>query len=86
MIQISLFVILTLLSLVALGKIIFIAVYYIIAHSKKKAITKQLISMKKTAVFLIITIILNEGVNIPKIKVAFILASTTNPKEYIQRT
>jgi hypothetical protein len=37
MIQISLFVILTLLSLVALGKIIFIAVYYIIAHSKKKA-------------------------------------------------
>jgi pimeloyl-ACP methyl ester carboxylesterase len=61
MIQISLFVILTLLSLVALGKIIFIAVYYIIAHSKKKAITKQLISMKKTAVFLIITIILNVG-------------------------
>jgi len=28
---------------------------------------------------------LDEGVNIPKIKVAFILASTTNPKEYIQR-
>lgn len=28
---------------------------------------------------------LDEGVNIPKIKVAFILASTNNPKEYIQR-
>ena len=28
---------------------------------------------------------LDEGVNIPAIKVAFILASTTNPKEYIQR-
>jgi superfamily II DNA or RNA helicase len=28
---------------------------------------------------------LDEGVNIPKIKKAFILASTTNPKEYIQR-
>ncbi len=28
---------------------------------------------------------LDEGVNIPEIKVAFILASTTNPKEYIQR-
>ena len=28
---------------------------------------------------------LDEGVNIPKIKTAIILASTTNPKEYIQR-
>lgn len=28
---------------------------------------------------------LDEGVNIPEIKTAFILASTTNPKEYIQR-
>lgn len=28
---------------------------------------------------------LDEGVNIPSIKIAFILASTTNPKEYIQR-
>ncbi|APV43671.1 Superfamily II DNA or RNA helicase [Dehalogenimonas formicexedens] len=28
---------------------------------------------------------LDEGVNIPNIKIAFILASTTNPKEYIQR-
>lgn len=28
---------------------------------------------------------LDEGVNIPGIKTAFILASTTNPKEYIQR-
>lgn len=28
---------------------------------------------------------LDEGVNIPKIKTVFILASTTNPKEYIQR-
>ena len=28
---------------------------------------------------------LDEGVNIPSIKIAFILASSTNPKEYIQR-
>ncbi len=28
---------------------------------------------------------LDEGVNVPAIKTAFILASTTNPKEYIQR-
>ena len=28
---------------------------------------------------------LDEGVNIPSIKLAFILASSTNPKEYIQR-
>jgi superfamily II DNA or RNA helicase len=28
---------------------------------------------------------LDEGVNIPSIRTAFILASTTNPKEYVQR-
>ena len=28
---------------------------------------------------------LDEGVNIPLIKTAFILASTTNPREYVQR-
>ena len=28
---------------------------------------------------------LDEGVNVPAIKTAYILASTTNPKEYIQR-
>ena len=28
---------------------------------------------------------MDEGVNIPGIRTAFILASTTNPKEYIQR-
>jgi len=28
---------------------------------------------------------LDEGINVPSIKIAFILASTTNPKEYIQR-
>ena len=28
---------------------------------------------------------LDEGVNIPSIKTAFIMASSTNPKEYIQR-
>ncbi|MFR7881409.1 MAG: helicase-related protein [Christensenellales bacterium] len=28
---------------------------------------------------------LDEGVNIPSIKTAFILASSTNPREYIQR-
>ena len=28
---------------------------------------------------------LDEGVNIPSIKTAFIMASSTNPKEYVQR-
>lgn len=28
---------------------------------------------------------LDEGFNIPEIRTAFIIASTTNPKEYIQR-
>lgn len=39
----------------------------------------------KTLQTLIAIKCLDEGVNIPQIKTAFILASTTNPKEYIQR-
>lgn len=39
----------------------------------------------KTLQALIAIKCLDEGLNIPQIKTAFILASTTNPKEYIQR-
>ena len=46
---------------------------------------KREFSLGETLKVLIAIKCLDEGVNIPKIKTAFILASTTNPKEYIQR-
>ncbi|NLK64400.1 MAG: alpha/beta hydrolase [Tissierellia bacterium] len=61
MIRISLFLILILLFLVALVKILFLATYCVIAHIKKKAITKQLTNLKKTTIFFIMAIILNLG-------------------------
>lgn len=61
MIQIYLFLILNLLSMVALVKIIFMGTYCIIANSKKKDVTKQLNNLKKTGVFLIVAIMLNVG-------------------------
>ena len=41
--------------------------------------------MKESLQVLIAIRCLDEGVNIPNIRKAFILASSTNPKEYIQR-
>lgn len=49
----------------------------------RKVITERFKSEKLQAIIAIKC--LDEGVNIPSIKTAFILASTTNPKEYIQR-
>lgn len=52
---------------------------------EERAILKQEFEKGENLQALIAIKCLDEGVNIPKIKVAFILASTTNPKEYIQR-
>ncbi len=51
----------------------------------EREVLKREFSEGETLQVLIAIKCLDEGVNIPKIKVAFILASTTNPKEYIQR-
>ncbi len=51
----------------------------------ERAVLKKEFSSGENLQALIAIKCLDEGVNIPKIKVAFILASTTNPKEYIQR-
>ncbi len=50
---------------------------------ERKEITKRFTNGELQA--LVAIKCLDEGVNIPSIKTAFILASTTNPKEYIQR-
>lgn len=52
---------------------------------EKREILKREFASGDTMQALIAIKCLDEGVNIPKIKTAFILASTTNPKEYIQR-
>lgn len=52
---------------------------------QKREILKREFSVGETLQALVAIKCLDEGVNIPKIKTAFILASTTNPKEYIQR-
>jgi len=52
---------------------------------EERKVLKREFSNGDTLQALIAIKCLDEGVNIPKIKVAFILASTTNPKEYIQR-
>jgi len=57
--------------------------------SNESAVERELIKEKFASAnpyqALIAIKCLDEGVNIPSIKTAFILASTTNPKEYIQR-
>lgn len=51
----------------------------------EREVLKREFSAGDTLKVLIAIKCLDEGVNIPEIKTAFILASTTNPKEYIQR-
>ena len=53
--------------------------------AQEREMIKEQFSDGKLLQALIAIKCLDEGVNIPKIKTAFILASTTNPKEYIQR-
>lgn len=50
-----------------------------------RAIIKEKFAYGKELQVLVAIKCLDEGVNIPAIKTAFILASTQNPKEYIQR-
>ena len=52
---------------------------------EEREVLKREFSTGDTLQVLIAIKCLDEGVNIPKIKTAFILAGTTNPKEYIQR-
>lgn len=52
---------------------------------KYRSILKEEFKSGESLQALIAIKCLDEGVNIPGIKTAFILASTTNPKEYIQR-
>ena len=52
---------------------------------EEREILKKQFNEGNTLQALIAIKCLDEGVNIPSIKTAFILASTTNPKEYIQR-
>ena len=52
---------------------------------EEREVLKREFSLSDTLKVLIAIKCLDEGVNIPMIKTAFILASTTNPKEYIQR-
>jgi len=52
---------------------------------QKREVLKREFAAGDTMQALVAIKCLDEGVNIPKIKTAFILASTTNPKEYIQR-
>ena len=52
---------------------------------QKREVLKREFAVGDTMQVLVAIKCLDEGVNIPKIKTAFILASTTNPKEYIQR-
>lgn len=52
---------------------------------EERAVLKNEFATGDTLQALIAIKCLDEGVNIPSIKTAFILASTTNPKEYIQR-
>ena len=52
---------------------------------EERAILKKEFAAGDTLQALIAIKCLDEGVNIPSIRTAFILASTTNPKEYIQR-
>jgi len=52
---------------------------------EEREILKREFARGETLQALIAIKCLDEGVNIPAIRTAFILASTTNPKEYIQR-
>lgn len=54
-------------------------------NAAKRALLKEEFASGEELQALVAIKCLDEGVNIPAIETAFILASTTNPKEYIQR-
>ena len=53
--------------------------------AKERVLIRKMFGDGKQLQALVAIKCLDEGVNIPSIKTAFILASSTNPKEYIQR-
>lgn len=53
--------------------------------AEEREIIKRRFAMAEPYQAIVAIKCLDEGVNIPSIRTAFILASTTNPKEYIQR-
>jgi len=61
MIQIIIFLFLTILSVAALVWILLLSIYRVIAVIRKKTNSKHLIHLKKTAIFFAATIILNIG-------------------------
>ncbi|NLL85521.1 MAG: alpha/beta hydrolase [Syntrophomonadaceae bacterium] len=61
MLQIILFLILTVLSLLALAGILLLSAYCVIARIRKRTNSKQLNRLKKTAVFFFLAMILNLG-------------------------
>lgn len=54
-------------------------------NAQTRNILRQEFSLGEDLQALVAIKCLDEGVNIPAVKTAFLLASTTNPKEYIQR-
>lgn len=54
-------------------------------NSERRELLKQSFDAGRQLQALVAIRCLDEGVNIPSIKTAFILASSTNPKEYVQR-
>lgn len=61
MVRMILFLILTVLAVITLVRILFMSAYYIIARIMKKADRRQLIRLKRAAIFLAAMIILNAG-------------------------
>ena len=56
------------------------------SHENEAERQNRIVDFKNREVQALVAIkCLDEGVNIPSIRTAFILASTTNPKEYVQR-
>lgn len=61
MTQTVIFLISTALSVVALAGILFLSAYYVIARIREKTNAKQLVRLKKTAVFFVVAMMLNVG-------------------------
>lgn len=61
MIQVVIFFVLTVLAVVALARGLFLSAYCVIAHIRKKTNSKQLIRLKKTAIFFAVVMILKAG-------------------------
>ncbi|MDX9872870.1 MAG: alpha/beta hydrolase, partial [Clostridia bacterium] len=61
MIQVTIFIILTVLSVIALAGVLLLSAYRIIQQTRKKTNPQQLIRLKKTALFFAVMMTLNLG-------------------------